>query len=331
MLSLAGCGRAAPSESVSQKIVASTGGKVGESSSASVEIPPGALAADASVSVASRSASDLQAKDKKLASKVWSFRVNDQDAYTFQKEVTLRVPYDPALLPAGSKEQSLALAVWNAGHWETLPGSQVDTSARAAIAKVTHFSDYAVVQALAGAPPSRTNHTTAIARISAAFEGFGVVVDPKLTIDGAFFLSLYGEKPLPPPLHPANRFAGAFYAAGTDNVTLCFRYHPKQPRPSLDMFGPGWERVDFGGGNIGLLSPTAIGGEVDQPVGGVWGEVDLGERSVTVKVTKRGPPIKELHDGKDQDRVEAEGKRLFQEAKKQAIDIAKALLALDLN
>lgn len=70
----------------------------------------------------------------------------------FDKPVTISVPYDPSLLPAGADEGALKIAYWNAaaGNWEVLP-SVVSKAERIVSAQTTHFSVY---QAVIEAAPS---------------------------------------------------------------------------------------------------------------------------------------------------------------------------------
>jgi hypothetical protein len=142
---------------VSARLKAAKGGTVGDRAAASVEVPAGALAADADVSVRPQDAGAFHEDGKQVVGKVWSFRVDAHDHYDFQTQVTLRVPYDPAQLPEGADEQALTLAVWDGGKWQAVPGAVIDSVAHQAVADVWHFSDYGVLQDMSeGAPDDRS-------------------------------------------------------------------------------------------------------------------------------------------------------------------------------
>jgi hypothetical protein len=70
------------------------------------------------------------------------------EAARFSPYLTLTFTYDPASLPEGVAEEALSLAYWNGSQWVNLP-AQVDGEARTVSAKITHFSEYAL---LAGLP-----------------------------------------------------------------------------------------------------------------------------------------------------------------------------------
>lgn len=64
----------------------------------------------------------------------------------FAKPVTLAMPYDPAKIPAGTKEEDLRICYWNAGSgkWDQLP-SRVSKEERLVRADTLHFSVYQVM------------------------------------------------------------------------------------------------------------------------------------------------------------------------------------------
>ncbi len=65
---------------------------------------------------------------------------------TFEKPVTISLPYDAASLPAGADPAKLKVAYWNqgTGEWEVLP-SVVSAADKLVSADVAHFSVYQVV------------------------------------------------------------------------------------------------------------------------------------------------------------------------------------------
>jgi hypothetical protein len=98
----------------------------------------------------------------------------------FAKPVTITIPYDPSLLPAGADESSLTVRYWNPSsqHWEAMP-SQVDRVARVVRAQTTHFSLYQVLAAPASGGPAASAASDFSLRAAYAFpnpvHGAGVV------------------------------------------------------------------------------------------------------------------------------------------------------------
>jgi hypothetical protein len=68
------------------------------------------------------------------------------DGATFDPPIQISLPYDAITLPSGVDEQSLRVAVFDptAQDWTVLP-SEVNTDGRLVVAKVSHFSEFAVV------------------------------------------------------------------------------------------------------------------------------------------------------------------------------------------
>ncbi|HAF94741.1 MAG TPA: hypothetical protein DER10_04040 [Elusimicrobia bacterium] len=95
----------------------------------------------------------------------------------FEKPVTIAIPYNPAAVPAGAKEDDLIICYWNAeaAGWEGLPSS-VSKEEKLVRAKTAHFSVY---QVMAGASP------TAEAPIEQAFSLGEAYVFPNPAVAGA--------------------------------------------------------------------------------------------------------------------------------------------------
>lgn len=106
--------------------------------SAQLAIPAGALDGPAQVAVAGKSPKDYPGAT--VAGQVWDVRVNGAEHTEFREAATLRVPYDPALVPAG---KFVTLSAWRDGRWEEVPGAVADPATRSVAARVWHLSEYA--------------------------------------------------------------------------------------------------------------------------------------------------------------------------------------------
>jgi len=101
-------------------------------------IPAGALGGPAEIAIADR---DPKAYPGALiAGKVWDIRVNGSAHTDFLRPSEIRVPYDPALVPAG---MSVTLSVWRDGMWNPVPAAVADAATRSVVAPVWHLSEYA--------------------------------------------------------------------------------------------------------------------------------------------------------------------------------------------
>lgn len=101
-------------------------------------IPPGALDGPAQVTAAGRDPKDYPGAT--VAGQVWDVRVNGAGHTEFREAATLRVPYDPSLVPAG---KFVTLSAWTNGRWEDVPGAVADPATRSVAARVWHLSEYA--------------------------------------------------------------------------------------------------------------------------------------------------------------------------------------------
>ena len=66
------------------------------------------------------------------------------DGATFEPAITLTMNYTPDTLPEGVNESELYIACWDGSQWQTLD-STVDTTTHTVTAKVSHFSQFAVM------------------------------------------------------------------------------------------------------------------------------------------------------------------------------------------
>jgi hypothetical protein len=82
------------------------------------------------------------------------------DGATFDPPVPVKISYNPATMPVGAGEEDLVIAYWDsdARKWVPVNESQVDIKGHLVIARISHFSTYAVVvyqpPALAGSTPA---------------------------------------------------------------------------------------------------------------------------------------------------------------------------------
>ncbi len=139
-------------------IVGKRGGTVKSASRAGVNIPEGATGG-VDITVMPEDTQDevknlrrLVAKLRKTLKEAGPAVEYGPEGTQFDKPVTLELPYDPSLLPAGEDEDSLQVHYWNpqTKEWEALV-STVDRNARVVRAQTTHFSLY---QVLSGGAPA---------------------------------------------------------------------------------------------------------------------------------------------------------------------------------
>ncbi|MEK7469982.1 MAG: hypothetical protein AAB074_21650 [Planctomycetota bacterium] len=157
---LSGCDSKAPPPSTGTPVAGRTirgsvsreeGGRVGEADSATLTVPPGAVDRFVQVSLQKEPAETHESETVHLAGAVWSFRVNDEEHFTFSKPVRLTLPLDPSLVFA---DTPVGLSVWQEGAWQEVPEARVE--AGQVVADVDHFSKYAPTQG-AGKSASQEN------------------------------------------------------------------------------------------------------------------------------------------------------------------------------
>jgi hypothetical protein len=125
---------------VSKTISAATGGTI-EAPGVKLVIPPGALAADTTISVTVRGKSGVP-DEGKVASSVFDFGPN---GLQFTVPATLQLDFDGSNAPADSTAK---VAVLDGSTWKPLSDSKVSGST--ATATTTHFSAFAVVWSQSG-------------------------------------------------------------------------------------------------------------------------------------------------------------------------------------
>ena len=126
---------------------------------------------------------------------------------TFSSDITITVPYDPGLVPAGS---SPYIAWYNSatGNWEQLTTVSIDTVNHTITASVDHFSTFAVLAALsktttttssaAGNTTKNTNITTTASTTTtkSSVNGLiiGVIIGAVIVIALIIFFVIRGRK-----------------------------------------------------------------------------------------------------------------------------------------
>jgi hypothetical protein len=128
-------------------VTAKDGGKVGDDAGASVTVPAGAVKKDARIEVTPATPDTHVAPTVRVVSRVWSFRVDGKDRFSFSKRVRVAVPLDKSLMAEGLPVE---LSVWQKDAWKPVEGSRVEGSH--VVADVNHFSDYAATQDVTHTP-----------------------------------------------------------------------------------------------------------------------------------------------------------------------------------
>ncbi len=110
-------------------------------------VPPGAVDTDTTLEV--RLLDDGFHTSDSIAPDDQAFQVSQVVDFgptgaTFNKPVTITLPYDEELLPAGTAEEDLVLGYWNGESWVTIPAF-VDTKRNTASASLKEFAGVSLV------------------------------------------------------------------------------------------------------------------------------------------------------------------------------------------
>lgn len=151
---LAGCGGggggSSDNDNISTTVIGSNGGSATSTDGKfKVEVPAGALASDTTINIAI-----IEDNIGQVGSLYQVSRDGSEDL-VFLKPVTIKVNYEPNLLPEGANEDDLQLGLLGPfDDWEILADSTVDKTNKIISATTTHFSFVGIlVNILAGAPP----------------------------------------------------------------------------------------------------------------------------------------------------------------------------------
>jgi len=142
VLVLAGCGGSGGGGSTGGVVIASEGGTV-TSGNVSVTIPANALSANTRIIISKVSSGLPTAPESTALVPGTSFDLTPT-GQTFSTNATLKVTYDPGVLPVDVPESALALFTVVGGVWTQVPGASVNATTHAISAPLAHFSTYGV-------------------------------------------------------------------------------------------------------------------------------------------------------------------------------------------
>jgi uncharacterized protein YjdB len=212
------------------------GQAVGAAGNVTLVVPAGALTANTAITI---TAVQNPQPDPKLApGTAYDFGPTGTQ---FALPVTVRIRYDPALLPGGTTQAQLRLARLTGVTWTPIAGSSVDVATRVVTGQTTSFSTYAVLEVVPAvasvviSPPSVTMDVGETANVSAAvLDGSGQPIPNKtvqwFTSDGAVVGgTANGNAATPQAVGPGN----ANVTATVDGVTgtLPVTVRPTAPKP----------------------------------------------------------------------------------------------------
>ena len=137
-----------PYESSEQVVSAAEGGQL-EFQGAQISVPPGAVASDTTLEVKilqdDFNVSQTVSPDAEVFA-VGSVVDFGPAGTVFDVPVTVTVPYDESLLPAGIPEEDVALVYWDGSAWVTVQGT-VDTNKNTVTAELREFDGVALTVA----------------------------------------------------------------------------------------------------------------------------------------------------------------------------------------
>jgi len=131
-----------PQRDVAAQVSASSGGEIGlPDGGATLKIPPGALAADTTVSIKRVAPDATNGGDFELGTSAGERFQVDLGGRTLNQQALLEIPFDPSLLPQGTDASQVFLAYYDgtAEQW-VYAGGMVDTQKNVIILPITHAS-----------------------------------------------------------------------------------------------------------------------------------------------------------------------------------------------
>lgn len=114
---------------------------VGDSGSAQVSIPAGAVDRDVPVALAPQSKEPRTSPGVRVVGKVWSLKVDGRSRYKFKKPVRIALPFERGLAKSGGPA---VLSWWDGRRWEEVPGSRVEGDR--VVGEIDHFTDFGVTE-----------------------------------------------------------------------------------------------------------------------------------------------------------------------------------------
>jgi len=258
---------------------------------ATVTVPAGALDTTLAITVAPAAGAPIGA-----AGPAYDY---GPDGTTFGLPVTLRLPFDPAALPAGVSASQLRLGHAVGGVWTEVPGSVVDEAAHWVSGPTSSFSTYAaIVPGLAILPPPD--------------DGFGDVTLTAYVVDTPAAGSANEFRELQPAIEWLHANLAATergrivirttrrLAGGSFNLTRAIRIEPETDDRDVTIDGPSTFTspgdLSLAGLTIGGLTTVNADGQVtlfgDQFGGAVNVNLGLGGAGRAGRSEARGADVR---------------------------------------
>jgi RHS repeat-associated protein len=150
-----------------------------------VQVPPGAVNAPTTIDAKSLCASDLPPLDEGMTNVTDGPRDGYQftPSMTFSDDLSITVPYDAALIPAGLSEQDVQIYYYDSttnGQWLPLDRESLNQNTDQVQSLSTHFSDFiAATVTVPDSPENVSFNPTSIKDLKAADPSAGVdLIDP---------------------------------------------------------------------------------------------------------------------------------------------------------
>ena len=197
-----------------------TGGTVSLGSSASVNIPAGALNGTASATVAIQQVSSPPAVPAgfSLLGSVYEFTVGGSTGYSFAKPVTLTFTFDPTTVPAG-ETPAIYYYDQSSDQWVNLGGA---VSGSTITVTVDHFTKFAVLAAPAAQTATTTPATAAkFTDIPASLWAYGDIE----SLSGLGYISGYPDS----TFKPGNTITRAEFVSILGKALKLAAYNPAAP------------------------------------------------------------------------------------------------------
>jgi RHS repeat-associated protein len=163
---------------------------------ATVDVVPGAVSKQTTITAESLCAGDLPLLDQSMTNVTKGPRRGYRflPHMTFGATMKITLPYDPGLIPAGMTAQDVNTFYFDvtANKWQPLTRSSVDTKAGSVTSVTNHFTDFVdAVITVPDDPGAASDDPTSIKNIKAADPGSGVnlIAPPAASSDGSAHLS----------------------------------------------------------------------------------------------------------------------------------------------
>jgi len=217
---------------------------------ATLELEAGSVSKDTTITITPLDEPDLPLLDQGMADVTLGprrgYRFYPHKMH-FNKKITIKLPYDPTLIPAGLTEQDIKTFYFDdqSGYWQELERVSVDTKSKVVVSLSDHFTD--MINATVTVPDHSqplSNNPTALKDIKAADPGAGInLIEPPQANN-------MGDARLSYPIQlPAGRNGmqpqlGLSYSSGGDNGWLGQGWDVPVSAIAIDMRW-GVPRYDF--------------------------------------------------------------------------------------